>query len=137
MRDHMVREAAVAQAPLVVTSMPEQLPVSVLAAPSQVPIPITSHVQDVASQAAEALRAPAQSAASALPGLLRQCSHHTCKGTVRAELAGSVRTASSGSQASSAQSSTPPEGVPTTTNSVPVGTWANHVRKSHDGCLVC
>ena len=44
--------------------------VQVLPQDAQVPVPITHQVQDVAAQAVEASRAPAQSAASAIPGLL-------------------------------------------------------------------
>ena len=44
--------------------------VQVLPQDAQVPVPITHQVQDVAAQAVEAFRAPAQSAASAIPGLL-------------------------------------------------------------------
>ena len=68
MREQAMREAALARnAPQVANPIPTQV-----APPQEVQVPpqVTHQVQDVASQAVEAFRAPAQSAASAGRGLL-------------------------------------------------------------------
>ena len=74
MREQAMREAALARnAPQVANPAPQQNPIPTQVAPPQevqVPPQVTHQVQDVASQAVEAFRAPAQSAASAGRGLL-------------------------------------------------------------------
>ena len=69
MREQAMREAALARnAPQVANPAPQQNPIPTQVAPPQevqVPPQVTHQVQDVASQAVEAFRAPAQSAASA------------------------------------------------------------------------
>ena len=74
MREQAMREAALARnAPHVANPAPQQNPIPTQVAPSQevqVPPQVTHQVQDMASQAVEAFRAPAQSAASAGRGLL-------------------------------------------------------------------
>ena len=69
MREQAMREAALARnAPQVANPAPQQNPIPTQVAPPQevqVPPQVTHQVQDMASQAVEAFRAPAQSAASA------------------------------------------------------------------------
>ena len=74
MREQAMREAALARnAPQVANPAPQQNPIPTQVAPPQevqVPPQVTHQVQDMAAQAVEAFRAPAQSAASAGRGLL-------------------------------------------------------------------
>ena len=74
MRGQVMREAALARnAPQVANPAPQQNLVATQVVPFQeiqVPPQVTHQVQDMAAQAVEAFRAPAQSAASAGRGLL-------------------------------------------------------------------